>query len=867
MKNELKKNYSFNLKNYFKVLFLILFMFISGVIFERFDIRNVIKYKSDYLYHEVLNEFSSSIFSRFVEKNKLIIDIKYDNYNKILKSRELSLQKGRATEDIHKWVSAKLNIDKKNYKIKIKLKGVHADHWQDPLKWSFSVKLDENKSILGLQRFSIQRASTRDFLNEWLFMQALRKEGLIYHRSNYFNVVLNGNNLGLYYLEEVYSKQLIENNSRREGPIIGLNKNLWIEEANNLQNLSINSLDQSFWRAKIEPIRFLDKDIGTKQEDLVLEAIYKFEEFRKRPEKLNENFDLKQLSKLLALKSVFGSYEFDWKDLKFYFNPITKLLEPIGRELHQNESSEKIENWWSGDVFDKENIFDDQNAFLKLLFKNKEFYEIYLTDLNNFTSRDYIRDLIEENEKEFKYNLKLLKINYPTEKIFSKNFYDSVRKNIVSLLNPIQKINAYYLKYENDYIYFNIQNLQHLPIQLIKTQLPNKKILNFTDKIIIDGYNSKHSVKDNVVKLFCNIEDKSYCEKSSGQIQIYFNLVGSETIKNVDVSKFYSISKENFLKITNPTLNLENKKNSFIEFNEQKKEVYFNSKNIIINQEITIPKGYKFIVKAGSIIRFSDKGKLRSFSPINFQGTLNDPIIITSNYNFNEKSLVENYNSIDILNTDIKSFISHCIFENLIGPNKQSTEGITGVLNVYNSEILINDTIFKNNFQSDDFLNIVNSKFYLRNLTFENSFADAVDIDFSSGTIKDINILNSGNDALDFSGSKVDIENIVANNIGDKIISAGEQSYIKIINLKGKNSKVGLASKDLSILNVENFILDSGDIALTAYQKKTEFGPGKIISKKGDIFNYSNKFLSQLNSEIIFNDKLIENNKYDYNSL
>ena len=80
-------------------------------------------------------------------------------------------------------------------------------------------------------------------------MKALKNNGLISHRSEYFNVILNGNYLGLYYLEEVYSKNLIENNGRREGPIIGLDKNLWINEANNLKNLSINSLEDSFWRA------------------------------------------------------------------------------------------------------------------------------------------------------------------------------------------------------------------------------------------------------------------------------------------------------------------------------------------------------------------------------------------------------------------------------------------------------------------------------------------------------------------------------------------------------------------------------------------------------------------------------------------
>ena len=63
------------------------------------------------------------------------------------------------------------------------------------------------------------------------------------------------------------------------------------------------------------------------------EAITLLESFNKI-QKLSEIFDLDQLSKLMAAKAIMGSIEFDWRDLKFYYNPLTKLLEPIGREVH-----------------------------------------------------------------------------------------------------------------------------------------------------------------------------------------------------------------------------------------------------------------------------------------------------------------------------------------------------------------------------------------------------------------------------------------------------------------------------------------------------------------------------------------------------
>ena len=47
-------------------------------------------------------------------------------------------------------------------------------------------------------------------------MQVLKEEGLISHRTKYLEAVVNGNNLNLFF-EEQHSKELIENNKRREG--------------------------------------------------------------------------------------------------------------------------------------------------------------------------------------------------------------------------------------------------------------------------------------------------------------------------------------------------------------------------------------------------------------------------------------------------------------------------------------------------------------------------------------------------------------------------------------------------------------------------------------------------------------------------
>ena len=60
--------------------------------------------------------------------------------------------------------------------------------------------------------FSIQHPRTRNYIYEWIFHQALKREGILSLRYKFINVTLNGQDLGVYALEEHFDKRLIEYN-------------------------------------------------------------------------------------------------------------------------------------------------------------------------------------------------------------------------------------------------------------------------------------------------------------------------------------------------------------------------------------------------------------------------------------------------------------------------------------------------------------------------------------------------------------------------------------------------------------------------------------------------------------------------------
>ena len=861
-----KKQNKFYLKK--NIFFLsLIFIFFLGIWTERFDLKIHIKNFTN----DVINTAANRFFLTFGKKNeKIIIDINYKNYQKILSTREKSIKALRATEDIHEWVSAKMNMQDKDYKIKIKLKGVHSEHWEHSKKWSFKIKLLDDKSIDGVKRFSIQRPRTRDYLYEWLFMEVLKKEKLIYHRTKYPEIIVNGENLGVYFFEEQHSKQLIENNKRREGPIIGLDKNLWIKEINNLNDLTVNVLEDSFLRAAIKPVQFDNDKTGSEQEIYLKNAINLFEDFRKNKIEINQAFDLKQLATLMAIKVIFGSQEFDWRDIKFYYNPITSLLEPIGREVHINNNFVNANPWWIDSDGSEWFVHSrDQRKFINLLFNNNEFYEMYLSELFRLTDDNYLNNIINQNKENFLIKKKLLQSNFPLEKVFSIEHLYEIRKMIRKTLDPVQGINVYFLNYEKDNILLSIQNTQRLPILIDSLKINDNEILTLKKPIIIKGRKNNTSLENYLINIPCNNQQNKqlcndYIDNKNSIIEnsvINYKILGQNSKKQSKIFRFYaseSIQSKNKILLDVNDL----QKLNFINVDEDKKEINFNQDKIIIKERLIIPSGYTVNFKQGTEITFEEEGQIISYSHLIMEGKKNNPIKFTTN---SEKPLANNKfgNGISIINAKSKSVIKNTIFLRLTSPNVKSGEGLLGAINIYKSDIVFENCKFIENL-GEDFLNIISSNFLIKNVLMSKINYDAVDFDFSDGIIDGISIINSGNDALDFSGSEVVAKNVSINQVGDKGISAGERSEIRLENVEINNANIAVASKDLSKLSIKNIDIKNSKIAAAAYQKKSEYGPGFLNIEQIKIANTLNTYLSEKRSIIKVNDETIKSTDLNY---
>ncbi len=841
-------------KKYSFYFIIILFFFILGIWTEKYNFVA----KPKMIIQEISQKVYEKIVLEYFDDNRLIIDINYKNFQKIEKAREIGLKNERLKDEDSKWANAKLKYDDDEYKVKIRLKGTHGDHWRHPYKWSFKIKLSNDKTIFNLKRFSIQSPQTTSFLHEWLFMKALKKEGLIHHRVKFVNVIINGNKLGYYMLIEQASKNLIEFNKRREGPIITFNKDLWIDEFNAKKNqLGINTELDNFWRSKITPVQFKNKNLNTNQEKYLNKAIFLLESFRNKELKPNEVFDVSQLAKFMALKAIFGSIELDTNDLKFYFNPVTRLLEPVGKEVHTNHK--KFQHY-SGWVFNLEKIvLPWQKHFLKILYDDKDFYELFLKELSNLSSQNYIQDIINENINEFNRYKKILKINHPFKEIINLEDINNTKEFIKGSLDPVQKVNVNLISSENNNLKLNIKNTQVLPVEIMGLKKDDKQIY-FDRPIFVKGLELNSSNDKKHINIDC--KNITCSRKNIKNLEIFYNILGQKKLYSSKIdfwsnsNQFQSFQSKNSLKT------LKNLK--IIEIQDDK--INLRSDEWIIDQKIIIPKNYRFIVSKNTRIIFKDNGQLISHSPISFNGSKKEPIFVSSNFKdeINRKrNEADNYSGhgsgILVLNTKKKSNIDNVIFNKMSSPPLQDGEGSLGAINFYQSDVDITGSKFLNNIRGDDYINIIRSNFLIDDCYFENTNSDSIDLDFSNGIIKNSVFNKSINDAIDFSGSKVNLINVQIDKAGDKGISIGEESQIVANDISITNSFIGIASKDNSLATLDKIVINNVEIGLAAYTKKNEYGPAKININDLSISNSKKDFVSAIGSEIYFNEKLIKN--------
>ena len=408
-------------------------------------------------------------------------------FKKIKKKRLKALSAGILETSDSDYVPVTVSFNGEDFRAEARLKGDWTDHLKGE-KWSFRIKLKNDKTILGMRKFSIHHPQTRGhyYMAEWLYLKAVKREDLIGLRYNFIESALHiksknssrytNIDVGLYAMEETFDKRTLESNGMKESVILKFSEQHWWDEVK--KSIEVGSSYGSLWsdfmnyklidRAQFPILPFSEEKTvldGTMNGHFrtgkeLLESVYTGEAT------LDEAFDVQKLAKQNAILNLFGAIHGTYIiNLRFYYNPITSLLEPIAFD---GDSGEKL------------------TKYTHFMFLDKKKDSVYLKELayalHEVSQPEYLNDLMAKHKPEMDELLKPLKNEIKNSRGF---LLANLEYNQEILRGELQRLIDLYIikdiKTERNYI-------EEVKIPDVKTWINNNNILTQS--------NSKRKNKD-----------------------------------------------------------------------------------------------------------------------------------------------------------------------------------------------------------------------------------------------------------------------------------------------------------------------------------------------------------------------------------
>jgi len=799
--------------------------------------------------------------------NNIEININGSTYQQLELYRNIALENGVIDKSLKKYFPATIKYKGKETPIKLRLKGDWVDHLKGD-KWSFRIKITGENAFLGLKSFSIQSPHTRSFLHEWFMHQVYLREGVLTTRYEFVPVIVNGKQMGVYALEEHFDKQLVENKGKREGPIIKFNEEgVWetrIGDPDGYHSLPY------FAAAEVIPFkqnRTMTNPVLKQHFKTAQSLLLRYKAFDKN---IEEIFDLDKMAKFYALTDLANTdHALIWHNLRFYYNPVSRKLEPIAYDCYP----EKVEMSANQPIFghskDK-TVFPDFSYIHYNLFNNSSFKSLYVFYLKEYSEASYLNDIFLELDASLSSIGKLLATEDPDSK-FNKAFYysniKSIRETLLEFINSSLKYELQDYGFEDfkntkTYYYHTGLKAYSSPYQDSVSNLVQFKNFHSTSVTII-GYGLKQN-RDSIIILGSPIKTKPLIQNKKPHSlnlpksakTIFFIAENRLDTLGLLISKWAPNQK-----FIDPVESLSTKKfveHSAVNTNPVARLIVIKKGKHTISNDLIIPKGWTFIIEPGAEIDLTNNAAIVSYSSVYAEGKTSDQIFIHSSDSTGQGlTVIDSYGN---------SLLQYVTFKNLNTLHKFGWY-LTGAVTFYQSNVFIENCTFKNN-SCEDAINLVQSYFTFCNSTIENTFSDGLDSDFSNGAISHSIFKNTGNDCIDLSGSNVEISYCEIVNSGDKGISGGENSIVKIENTKINKAKIAIASKDLSVVNVSSVTVKNVDYGLVAFQKKPEFGPANIIVTGHDIdFSRGNNLIDKGSLLILKGDTITGIKLVDVGSL
>lgn len=783
----------------------------------------------------------------------LYFDIGFQEYQQMAAQRAEALEKGILLLEDDDWMRAEIRFQGETLPVRIRLKGDWVDHLKED-KWSFRVKTRNDTALMGMRSFSVQSPDTREFLNEWLYMEDLRRAGILAPHYSFVNVLVNGEDWGVYALEESFAKELLESQGRREGPIVRFDESLFWE-----RRALYGGVEES-WKYRVDPAATtyelqafaqVDEFNTTKiQEDPVLReqsvtALGLLRGFQSLELTASQVFDADLMGRYLAHTNLWGArHSLTWHNERYYYNPLTSRLEPIGYDALPLEP--RFAHLTDLGQYDDLAIMD-----------------AYAREVERICQPEYVKELQAAYAADFQRYHTALSEEFSPNRF--KPPWDQLAERqalLVSALHPPQTVYAYQLGMSTtSTLDIEIGNILRYPVSLDQVQVGDQATPIQLDWISEEDHSLLHPQTESkvvlqrvqgVVPRYITLRVPLSVIHGllptdtlliSNTLQLVTHLYGVGDPVPVDVQRDYPPVLSAPVLPAQPSVEEAVERYPFLTVSEQPGYLELTPGNWRVEGDLILPDGLGLLATEPVSLTFGREGILFSTGPLSLQGPVASSIYLGPQDDYWAGLIV-------VQAGPEQASVLHNV-------EIRATAGIsrggwitTGGVTFYESPVVLSNSRLLDSL-AEDTINIVRSEFEFKHTEFGNIVSDAFDGDFVQGKIEDCAFHDVRGDGIDVSGSNITIDDVSLLRIYDKGISAGESSVVAVSNAHASDIGIAIASKDMSRVTVDRLTIERAWIAgLAAYIKKMEYGPASIGASYVEFGDDSPRTLVQRGSSV-----------------
>lgn len=794
------------------------------------------------------------------------IDMKAKHFLKIAQMRNEALGRHVLIASESASVPAQLSFDGESVPVRMRLKGILDDHRLTD-KWSYRITLRDGHRFRGMRKFSIQHPKTRRFLIEWCYLETLRAEDVLAPRYGFANVIFNGTPKGIHAWEEHVAKELLEAQQRRDGVILKIDDtDIWRHRLSN-NNVAGGSVFKCF--SNNGPVEDYAPGRNERNPELRMQrdaAVRLLVDFQTGRRKASEVFNIEVTARFLAVHELWNAdHPLGPPNARFYYDAITGKLEPIGGDCWADLTR-------GSDLVALRD--DDGLSWAPRFLDDPIAAEAYVREVVRLSKKEYLEDLRARLQSQFGKYLRALHREYP-EREPPWDALEERQRRIRANLNLPRTVVAYgqYHRTETESgasvsLHLKIGNVLTLPVEVLGIQVGYQAMIpargaldpDSADPLLLEGRDSvvlpAKPMREPMRFAHFRVGELDRVMVANGKtlsVRIVTRVLGHSKKLSIAAKMGPEMADSPDAVPATPSLEVTLATHPFLTGTVGAEVLRLRPGEWEVTKDLVLPRGVAIEAGPGTILRFGPDVVFLCRGPMRFTGTRQSPIVLTSSG--------ETWPGVVVLESDAPSTWTHVVVEKTRGIDRHGWL-VTGGVTFYKSPAELTHCVFSDS-QAEDGLNIVRAEFQILRCTFGPCVSDALDCDFSRGLIRDCVFNNVGGDAVDIGGSHIDILNFFAKHIGDKAISVGEDSHVRITGSVIEGALFGIVSKDLSTVTATDLVIRDTQIGMAAFIKKPEFGPATIDAGYVTMLDVQRPTLVQTGSQIVLNGRTINGSDVD----